>query len=357
MSENPKHDAACAVPAAADLQAATAYRRAALNRDAQHLAAIVESSDDAILTKDLNGIILSWNRGAERLFGYTPAEAIGRSVTMLIPEDRPDEEPGILRRLRRGEKVDHYETVRRRKDGSLVHISLSVSPLRDENGTVVGASKIARDITERHKAQTQQQLLLQEMEHRIKNVFAMAGGLVSLCAKRAETPGALADMVRQRLEALARAHALTIPSAGGHASVQGTTLHELLHTLLLPHLDAAETDRIQLRGDDLALPSRLVTPFALVLNELATNAVKHGALSVSEGSVVLETARQDGQLIVRWSEDGGPPVAGVPERHGFGTRLSAIAVEHQLGGTIQREWRREGLQLTLRLDPACFDQS
>ncbi len=103
---------------------------------AQQLAAIVESSDDAILTKDLNGTITSWNRGAEQLFGYTAEEAIGRSVTMLIPDDRIDEEPDILQRLRRGEKIDHYETVRQRKDGSHVHISLSVSPLRDENGNV-----------------------------------------------------------------------------------------------------------------------------------------------------------------------------------------------------------------------------
>ena len=113
------------------------------------LAAIVESSDDAIIGKDLDGTIVSWNRGAERLFQYTAEEVIGKSVTVLIPPDRFDEEPEILGRVRRGDRVDHYETVRRRKDGTLLDISLTVSPIRDAQGKVVGASKIARDITER----------------------------------------------------------------------------------------------------------------------------------------------------------------------------------------------------------------
>lgn len=113
------------------------------------LSAIVDSSDDAIISKDLNGIIMSWNTAAERLFGYTAAEAIGRSITMLIPADRLGEEPAILERLGRGERVDHFETIRMRKDGSLLNISLTISPVKDASGRVVGASKIARDITER----------------------------------------------------------------------------------------------------------------------------------------------------------------------------------------------------------------
>jgi len=139
---------------------------------AQRLASIVESSDDAIVSKDLNGIITSWNGGAERLFGYRAEEVIGRPITILIPEDRIDEEPEIIGRVRRGERVDHYDTVRRRKDGSLVDISLTVSPLKDANGRIVGASKIARDITERKRAQEQQGLLVKEMKHRIKNSLA-----------------------------------------------------------------------------------------------------------------------------------------------------------------------------------------
>lgn len=117
------------------------------------LAAIVQFSDDAIISKDLNGIITSWNRGAERLFGYTPQEAIGQSITILIPASRADEEPGILDRIRHGESIEHFETLRRRKDGKELDISLTVSPIRDNQGRIIGASKIARDITERKQAE------------------------------------------------------------------------------------------------------------------------------------------------------------------------------------------------------------
>lgn len=111
------------------------------------LAAIVDSSDDAILAKDLNGTILSWNKGAERIFGYKAHEVVNKSITILLPPDRIDEEPAILERIRRGERIEHYETVRRHKDGSLLNISLTVSPVRDDTGRIVAASKIARDIT------------------------------------------------------------------------------------------------------------------------------------------------------------------------------------------------------------------
>ncbi len=119
------------------------------------LAAIVESSADAIISTDLHGIITSWNRGAERLFGYTAQEAIGQPVKMLIPSDRANEEPDILERIRRGESIEHYETVRWRKDGALLDISLTVSPIIDGRGQIVGASKIARDITVRKQAEAE----------------------------------------------------------------------------------------------------------------------------------------------------------------------------------------------------------
>lgn len=109
----------------------------------QRLAAIVESSDDAIVSKDLDGVIQSWNKGAQRIFGYMAEEVIGKSITILLPPDRYNEEPAILQRLRRGERIDHYETIRRRKDGSLIDISLTVSPVYDMDGKIIGAGKFS----------------------------------------------------------------------------------------------------------------------------------------------------------------------------------------------------------------------
>jgi hypothetical protein len=115
----------------------------------EHMAAIVESSDDAIISKDLNGIIRSWNPGAERIFGYTPDEIIGQHISTIAAPDRIDEIPGILERIKRGERVDHYETKRKTKDGKILTVSLTISPIRDAAGTVIGASKVARDVTDR----------------------------------------------------------------------------------------------------------------------------------------------------------------------------------------------------------------
>src|SRR5215471_15810417 len=111
------------------------------------LASIVESSEDAIISKTLTGQILTWNRGAEKIFGFTADEAIGKSITIIIPSDRYDEEKMILSRLSRGERIEHYETVRTGKDGRRIDISVTISPLRDSTGTVIGASKVARDVT------------------------------------------------------------------------------------------------------------------------------------------------------------------------------------------------------------------
>lgn len=325
-----------------------------MDRTTQLLAAIVESSHDAILTQDLDETITSWNTGAQLLFGYCADEAIGKSVTMLIPERLQDEEFSIQARIRRGERVNHYETVRLRKDGTPIHISLTVSPLKDAHGEIAGASRVGRDITGRKRAQDQQQLLLREMEHRIKNVFSLASSLITLSSRRAATPAQLAIMARERLVALARAHALTVPSADAmDGSVrQHTTLHELVRTILSPCLDGADDERLRVTGDDLMLSSQAVTPLALVLNELMTNATKHGALREPFGSISFDCTEQDGNIVMVWTECGDGTVDGPPTHEGFGIRLSQITVEKQLGGSIKREWRPQGVRVTLTIDVA-----
>ena len=318
------------------------------------IAAIVESSEDAVLTKNLEGIITSWNHGATRLFGYTADEVIGKPVTILIPEERRDEEPTILARIRRGERIDHYETIRQRKDGSTVDISLTVSPVKDPEGRIIGASKIARDVTERRRAEQQQHLLLREMDHRIKNLFALAGGVVSLSARSATTAKELASAVRDRLMALAQAHALTlsVTSEGGRRIEQSTTLHVLIRTMLSPYEGRSDGHgaRFTISGPDIGLAGGLVTSFALLLHEFATNATKYGALSTPTGHIEISCSEGDGQFALTWQEHGGPRVDSHSDSEGFGTVLARATVKDQLRGEISRDWKPEGL--TIRLSVA-----
>lgn len=142
------------------------------SREIMWLASIVEFNNDAIISQDPDGIITSWNRGAERLHGYLAEEAIGKPVTLLILPERRDEARAILERMQRGDRIELYETVRQRKDGGLVDVSLTISPVIDAEGKVVGASTIARDITERKRSESQMSILAREAEHRAKNLLA-----------------------------------------------------------------------------------------------------------------------------------------------------------------------------------------
>ena len=148
-----------------------------MNSVGPYLAAIVENSDDAIIGKTLDGIITSWNRGAELIFGYSSEEALGQSIYLIIPDNRKNEEPLILERVRRGQRVDHYETVRKRKDGQLINISVTVSPIRDDDGRIIGASKIARDITERERMHA----ALKESESRYRELLQLLPVAVHVC--------------------------------------------------------------------------------------------------------------------------------------------------------------------------------
>ena len=176
------------------------------------LASIVESSDDAIVSKNLDGIITSWNSGAERVFGYSASEAIGQPITLVIPEDRQSEEREILTRIRRGERIDHFETVRQRKHGSLIVVSLTVSPVKDANGKIVGASKIARDITEQKRNQELIVTLAREAEHRSKNLLANALATVNL--SQSNTPEGLKQIITGRIQAIANVCSLFVATRG-----------------------------------------------------------------------------------------------------------------------------------------------
>lgn len=313
---------------------------------AQRLAAIVESSDDAIISKDLSGIIRSWNKGAEQIFGYTADEAVGQSITIVIPQELQDQEPDILRRIAAGQRVDRFETVRRRKDGSQFDVSLTISPIRNHEGKIIGASKIARDISDIRRSQERQNVLLREMNHRVKNLFAVASGVVALSVRSASTPAELANAIQSRLAALARAHELILPSTAAGMSDSTMLLPELVRTVLSPY---DSTDRsITIDGPVLECGSGASTSFALLLHEFATNSVKYGALADPEGRVSVTWALDGNTLDLAWSEERPDIIAEPGRASGFGTFLVEATVR-SMAATIDRVWSRQGLKITVRI--------
>ena len=305
------------------------------------LASIVESSDDAIISKNLDGIITSWNRGAERIFGYTAEEAIGQPITIVIPQDRQDEERTILTRIRRGERIDHFETIRQRKHGSLIVVSLTVSPVKNAEGKIVGASKNARDITEQKRAQEQIATLAREAEHRSKNLLATVQATVHL--SRSDTPEGLKQAIEGRIQALANVHSLFVESRW-----IGAELSTIARQELAPYSEKDET-RVRIDGPQVLLEPNAAQAIAITLHELATNAAKYGSLSVPKGQTTLTWSHEaDGQLILRWSEVGGPAVQ-MPDAPGFGSRVIEQLIG-QMKGKARFDWRTEGLvcEITIR---------
>jgi PAS domain S-box-containing protein len=298
----------------------------------RYVAAIVESSDDAIVSKNLDGIITSWNRGAERIFGYTAEEAVGQPIMIVIPQDRQSEEREILTRIRRGERIDHFETVRQRRHGSLINVSLTVSPVKNAEGKIIGASKIARDITEQKRSQERIATLAREAEHRSKNVLASVQAAVNL--SRADTPEGLKQAIEGRIRALANVHSLFVESRWIGAE---------LSTIAAQELDPyAAKERVRIEGPPVLLEPNAAQAVAVTLHELATNAAKYGSLSGPGGRVELTWVHgEDKRLVMRWTETGGPAVQ-VPTREGFGSRVIDRMIR-QLKGKTRFDWHPEGL--------------
>jgi PAS domain S-box-containing protein len=306
------------------------------------LGSIVESSDAAIVSKNLDGIIISWNAGAERVFGYNAEEAIGQPITIVIPEDRRSEEREILTRIRRGQRIEHFETIRRHKRGSLIAVSLTVSPVKDGEGKIVGASKVARDITEQRRNQELIATLAREAEHRSKNLLATVQATVNL--SQSDTPDGLKKAIEGRIQALANVHSLFVASRWIGAELSAIASQELA-----PYSASGER-RICIDGPPVLLEPNAAQAIAMTLHELATNATKYGALSVLSGEIDLKWSQQsDGLLKLRWSEIGGPAVQ-VPTRKGLGGRIIEKVIA-QLKGQTCLEWRKEGLicEITLQV--------
>jgi PAS domain S-box-containing protein len=310
---------------------------------AQRLVSIVESSDDAIVSKDLNDIITSWNNGAERLFGYSASEVIGKSIAILIPPDRQDEERAILGRIQLGLPANHFETIRHRKDGTPVDISLTVSPLYDAASAVIGASIIARDITARKRAEEHERLLKAELDHRVKNVLATVGAIVDQTQEASNTHADFAAALRHRIKSLANTHELL-----SQGQWRGASLAEIVRREFAPYT----TNKTTIDGPSVTLRAEATQAVAMVLHELTTNAAKYGGLSARGGGVLLRWRwLRNGlgaRLAIEWQEVGGPRVA-PPSRSGYGTSIVREVIPFELGGSVDLEFAAEGVRCRLEI--------
>jgi PAS domain S-box-containing protein len=308
------------------------------------LAAIVESSDDAIVSKDLNGIVTSWNAAAERIFGFTSDDMIGQPILKIIPSDRLDEEASIISRIRAGQRVEHFDTIRQRKDGVRIPISVTVSPVRDRNGVIVGASKIARDISERKRLEEARRVLSREVNHRSKNLLAVVQSIIRYTVSHSP-PQDFVRRINERLRALSANQDLLIESAW-----RGAEMADLIASQL-SHVDRIPLERVGAQGESVFLVPTAAQALGMALHELATNAVKFGALSEGAGRVAiswrLEGDPPERVLVVSWQESGGPAVS-APEYAGFGTTIIERITGQSLAGRVNTIYAPAGLTWELR---------
>jgi len=284
-------------------------------REARLLSAIVDFSDDAIVSKDLNGTITSWNKGAEQLFGYTADEIIGKPVTVLIPPDRLDEEPRIIERLKAGDRVDHFETLRRRKDGTLLDISLTISPVRDAKGRIVGASKIARDISQRKRAEAEIRRANQDLE---QFAFSASHDLQEPLRSVKIYSELLARRCGDRLDAQALEFLGYVRS--------GATRMELLISDLLAYTQVSKRERVAESVDANAALS-------IVLEGMSGSILESGARITSDSlpAIPMHGARLQqlfqnliGNAIKYRSNERIPKIHISAERHGEGWTFTVL---------------------------------
>lgn len=314
---------------------------------ASRLAAIVSSSDDAIISKSLDGRVTSWNDAATRIFGWSAEEMLGDRVTRIIPPERLHEDEAILARIRQGQRVASYDTERLTRDGRRIAMSLTISPILDAAGRVVGASKIARDVSSRKRAEATQRQLVDELNHRVKNMLATIQAIAAQSLRRAASPEAFVQSFGGRVQALGRVHDLL--AAGGMA---GAGLGAILDAELAEARPPA--GRVTAEGPPVIFDPRVAAQVALVLHELASNATRHGALAAPAGRVAVDwqvAAGPDGpRLRLAWREAGSVPPA--PAEAAPGTGFGFTLIERSLvanGGSVVRRAVEDGLAWEIEL--------
>ncbi|RVT44026.1 PAS domain-containing protein [Sphingobium algorifonticola] len=263
----------------------------------------------------------------------------------------PDDQPIAWERWRHSLATgDPYEIEYRLRhhSGDYRWVLGRALPMRDAKGRITRWFGTCTDIHARKQEMEEREMIAHELSHRIKNIFSVINGLIGLSARQHPALAGIAEELRDRVNALGRAHDYVRPHSLGSASEQGqNSLIGVLGQLFAPYQSAAQ-NRIIIHGADQVIDDRSATPLALLFHELATNAAKYGALSNAQGKVHVTIAAEGETSVMEWREEGGPSVAS-PSTGGFGTRLIALSVERQLGGRIERDWRPEGLVVSLRI--------
>jgi PAS domain S-box-containing protein len=321
-------------------------------QDAELAATIVASSNDAILSCAADGSILSWNQGAVALYGYPPEEAIGQSISFVVPEDRKDESADRFRSVCEGNRV-YLETERLHKSGARVPVAISGAPIY-QNDRVIGISAVHRDIRAHVRHEAQMQFVMRELAHRTKNLLAIIQSIERQTARSVATTEDFHERFSSRLQALAASHDLLVDS-----NWAGAKISDLVERQLAPFSDQIG-NRIHAEGAALKLSPSVAQTLGLALHELATNATKYGALSEPKGRVditwgIISEKGETARFRIDWRETGGPFVK-PPTKRGFGLlaieRLAAQAVD----GEAEVDFEEHGLHWRLSSDPSRVER-
>ncbi|MFM9845659.1 MAG: PAS domain S-box protein [Hyphomicrobiaceae bacterium] len=314
------------------------------------LAAVIQSSQDAVMSMGVDGVFRTWNPGAEALFGYRADEIIGKPIQTLYPEGGQEEYESIYLGLREGQRL-RSDVVRRHKDGRLIDVNINVSPMYGPGGSLSGFSSIVRDISERKEQEAHLRLVMRELSHRSKNLLAVIQAMARQTARSSSDLEEFEKNYSQRLQALSASQDLIV-----HQNWHGAPLAELLRSILVPFVDEVEA-RIDLHGPILNVTPTAAQNLALSIHELATNASKYGALSVPAGRVsltwsVVRGDKGEDRIRIAWAEKGGPPVK-EPPRKGFGHIVIKKMIAQALDADVDLVFAPEGVTWTLHM-PASF---
>ena len=317
---------------------------AAARRNEERQKLILDRIPDIAWTCDASGEVTYFNQRWYEMTGWRGEELSNDLVfsRAFHPEDTDQMQAEWRHSVETGEPFESEVRVRR-ADGSYRWMLSRGVPLHDEDGSIAEWFGTLTDIDDSHRISEERELLAGELAHRIKNIFSVISGLVVLHAQGDASRKAFADLLSEHIRALARAQDFALQIGESREE----NLHDLLEVLLAPYGRTGE-DAVEIAGDNLHTGVRAATPLALVFHEMATNSAKYGALGSAGGKVAIDIACDDETVAITWRESGGPPVE-PPERTGFGSRLMRMSVEHQLAGKLERDWREDGLVITIRV--------